>query len=61
MEFQVNDSVQPLKGGPKMTVKEVKSDNTLVCSWNEGGRERTAEFKSYDLGKYTEDGDFGVC
>ncbi|HBV0724430.1 TPA: DUF2158 domain-containing protein [Serratia marcescens] len=60
MAFNIGDFVQRTTGGPKMTVVAIDGE-TLVCSWNELGKEQRTEVQASDMALYHEDGDFGVC
>lgn len=44
----------------KMTVVAIDGE-TLVCSWNELGKEQRTEVQANEVALYHEDGDFGVC
>ncbi len=60
MTFETGDVVQPLKGGPAMSVVKVEK-GIVFCGMMDSGEENAKQFKPEELSLYKEDGDFGVC
>ncbi|WP_413734282.1 DUF2158 domain-containing protein [Sodalis sp. RH21] len=60
MAFETGDLVQPIKGGPVMSVVKVE-DGLVYCGMMDSGIENAKPFKPEELSLYKEDGDFGVC
>lgn len=60
MAFNVGDEVQRKTGGPKMTVVGVTGE-TLICRWDQLGKEQQATVSADEVTLYHEEGHFGVC
>lgn len=60
MTFGTGDIVQPIKGGPAMSVVKVES-GLVYCEIMASGEDKSKAFKPEELTLYKEEGDFGVC
>jgi uncharacterized protein YodC (DUF2158 family) len=54
-EFKIGDTVRLKGGGPKMTVREIWSNNQCLCDWFEGKKLMSGRFEIDQL--ITEDPD----